>query len=83
MTKQITPFILNLMVPKVPAEGAASGCANSEAGVESYNIIWTLTHADIVTKYIELGQPGKDELQQGLLLTRSTTGAYPTLKITL
>ena len=36
---------------KGAGEGTASVIANSEAGVESYNIIWTLTHADIVKKY--------------------------------
>ncbi|EDO56317.1 hypothetical protein BACUNI_00018 [Bacteroides uniformis ATCC 8492] len=56
--------------------------ANSEAGVESYNIIWTLTHADIVKKYPNWNNQEKMSFSK-VCYYSDPTGAYPTLKITL
>ncbi len=67
---------------KGAGEGTASVIANSEAGVESYNIIWTLTHADIVKKYPNWNNQEKMSFSK-VCYYSDPTGAYPTLKITL
>ena len=65
---------------KGAGEGTASVIANSEAGVESYNIIWTLTHADIVKKYPNWNNQEKMSFSK-VCYYSDPTGAYPTLKI--
>ena len=67
---------------KGAGEGTASVIANSEAGVESYNIIWTLTHADIVKKYPNWNNQEKMSFSK-VCYYSDPTGAYPTLKIPL
>ena len=62
---------------KGAGEGTASVIANSEAGVESYNIIWTLTHADIVKKYPNWNNQEKMSFSK-VCYYSDPTGAYPT-----
>ena len=61
---------------KGAGEGTASVIANSEAGVESYNIIWTLTHADIVKKYPNWNNQEKMSFSK-VCYYSDPTGAYP------
>ncbi|WP_455608624.1 hypothetical protein [Bacteroides rodentium] len=63
-------------------QGKADIIENSESGVDSYNIIWTLTHKDIVTKYPNWNKQEKMVFSKVCYYT-DPTGAYPTLKITL
>ena len=55
---------------------------NTEDGVESYNIEWTLTHADIVKKY-PVWKNHEDMVFTKTFFWKDPTKAYPTLKITL
>lgn len=55
---------------------------NTEDGVESYNIKWTLTHADIVKKY-PVWKNHEDMVFTKTFFWKDPTKAYPTLKITL
>ena len=55
---------------------------NTEDGVESYNIEWTLTHADIVKKYPEW-KNHEDMVFTKTFFWKDPTKAYPALKITL
>lgn len=63
-------------------EGTAVIKINSESGVDSYNIIWTLTHADIVKKYPNWNKQEKMDFSK-IIYWKDPTGAYPTLVITL
>jgi len=63
-------------------QGEADVIENTESGVDSYNIIWTLTHNDIVTKYPNWDNQEKMVFSKVCYYT-DPTGAYPTLKITL
>ena len=55
---------------------------NTEDGVDSYNIEWTLTHADIVKKYPEW-KNHEDMVFTKTFFWKDPTKAYPALKITL
>ena len=55
---------------------------NTEDGVESYNIEWTLTHADIMKKY-PVWKNHEDMVFTKTFFWKDPTKAYPTLKITL
>ena len=63
-------------------EGSVTILKNTEAGVDSYNLLWTLTHADIVAKYPEWNKQEKMDFSK-VCYWKDPTGAYPTLKITL
>lgn len=63
-------------------EGFANISINSESGVDSYNIIWTLPHADIVTKYPDWNKQEKMDFSK-IIYWKDPSGAYPTLVITL
>lgn len=63
-------------------EGEAAVVKNSEEGVDSYNIIWTLTHADIVKKYPNWNKQEKMEFSK-VCYYKDPTGSYPVLEITL
>ncbi|AVM52577.1 hypothetical protein JN06_01558 [Bacteroides zoogleoformans] len=63
-------------------QGTATIRINSESGVDSYNIIWTLTHTDIVTKYPDWNKQEKMDFSK-IIYWRDPSGAYPTLVITL
>lgn len=63
-------------------QGAVRFVRNSESGVESYNIVWDLTHGDIVTKYPKWSAQEKMDFSK-ILYWKDPSGSYPTLKITL
>lgn len=63
-------------------QGKADIIVNSESGVDSYNIIWKLTHADIVKKYPNWNKQEKMVFTK-VCYYKDPTEAYPTLKITL
>ena len=63
-------------------DGEATYVKNSEAGVDSYNIEWTLEHKDIVTKYPDWYKQ-EEMVFEKTVFWKDPTGAYPTLKITL
>ncbi|MCI5664809.1 MAG: hypothetical protein MR319_11060 [Mediterranea sp.] len=63
-------------------EGKAEILINTESGVESYNIIWTLTHADIITKYPVWKNQETMKFSK-VVYWKDPTGAYPTLVLTL
>lgn len=63
-------------------EGTAIELINTESGVESYNVLWTLTHADIVTKYPTWNKQEKMDFSK-VVYYKDPSGSYPTLKITL
>ena len=63
-------------------DGEATYVKNSEAGVESYNLEWTLEHKDIVTKYPDWYKQ-EEMVFEKTVFWKDPTGAYPTLKITL
>jgi len=63
-------------------EGEAELLINSENGVDSYNILWTLTHQDIVKKYPVWSAQETMSFSK-VVYWKDPTGAYPTLAITL
>ena len=63
-------------------EGEAELLINSENGVDSYNILWTLTHQDIVKKY-PVWSAQETMTFSKVVYWKDPTGAYPTLAITL
>ena len=63
-------------------EGSVAIIKNTEAGVDSYNLEWTLTHNDIVTKYPEWDNQETMTFSK-VCYWKDPTGSYPTLKITL
>ena len=63
-------------------EGTVKLLKNTENGVESYNLLWTLTHTDIVTKY-PVWKSQETMTFSKVCTWVDPTGAYPTLKIKL
>ncbi|MEL5896393.1 hypothetical protein AAE250_23240 [Bacteroides sp. GD17] len=63
-------------------EGTADIIKNNESGVDSYNIVWKLSHKDIVTKYPNWNKQEKMDFSK-VCYWKDPSGAYPTLKITL
>ena len=63
-------------------EGSVAIIKNTEEGVDSYNLEWTLTHNDIVTKYPEWDNQETMTFSK-VCYWKDPTGSYPTLKITL
>ena len=63
-------------------DGVVALIKNTEPGVDSYNILWTLTHRDIVEKYGDWNTPSRLEFEK-TFYWNDPTKAYPTLKITL
>ena len=63
-------------------EGVVEIVKNTEDGVDSYNLKWTLTHADIVTKY-PVWENQETMTFSKVCYWKDPIGAYPTLKITL
>lgn len=65
-----------------PGEGTAAEIVNNESGVDSYNITWTLTHADIVAKYPVWKNQEKMDFEKVVYYT-DPSGTQATLAITL
>ena len=63
-------------------QGTARIVINEEDGVESYNIVWDLTHADIVAKYPVWKNQETMDFKKVIYWT-DPSESYPTLEITL
>lgn len=63
-------------------EGVVNVIENTESGVDSYNILWTLTHKDITDKYPVWAKQETMEFSK-VCYYKDPTGSYPTLEITL
>ena len=63
-------------------QGTVKDIRNTEAGVDSYNILWTLTHTDIVTKYPVWASQETMDFSK-VCYYKDPNGVYPTLEITL
>ena len=81
MTKQEFHKIYTKFVDPEQPDGIAKPIINTEDGVESYNIVWILTHKDIVNKYPVWSKNEKMDFQK-VVYWKSNNSAYPTLKIT-
>lgn len=63
-------------------EGTVALKINDQDEVESYNIVWTLTHADIVAKYPDYNK--QDVMSFSKVFTwKDPSNSYPTLVVTL
>ena len=63
-------------------DGTAKIVINNENGVESYNIVWDLTHADIVAKY-PVWKNQETMTFKKVIYWTDPSESYPTLEITL
>lgn len=82
MTKREFHAIYTKFEDKGEGDGSAEEVVNSEEGVDSYNILWTLGHDDIVKKYPNWNTPEKLDFEK-VVYWSDPTQAYPTLKIIL